>query len=76
MGGEGEDLFKRDVPVEAAVVTKDELVEVRRDVLAAQPVIGPQSPTLHQREGAMRPWQNDVRRHLADDARIMPIVVA
>ena len=58
--------LKRDVPIEAAVIPEDELVEVRVDVLAAEPVIGAQSPTLQQREHPVNPWQGDMACHLAD----------
>ena len=33
-----------------------------------------QRPALHQRKSAMAPWQNDIGSHIADDARIMPII--
>ena len=38
--GEREHGFERDVPVEAPIVSEDKLVEIRVDVLAAQPMIG------------------------------------
>ena len=76
MGGETEELFERYMPVKTAIVTKDELIEVASDVFAAQPMITAERPALHQRKGAMCPRQDDVRRHLADDARIMPIAAA
>jgi hypothetical protein len=44
------------------------------NVLAAQAVIGPQGPSLKQWEGAVVPRQDDVRRHLPDDARIIPAI--
>ena len=37
VGGQAEDGLERDVAVEAPVVTKDELIEVGVDVLAAEP---------------------------------------
>ena len=40
--------FERDVTVKAAVVAEDVLVEVRIDMLAAQAMVGPQRPPLHQ----------------------------
>jgi hypothetical protein len=40
--------FERDVTVKATVVAEDELVEVRIDMLAAQAMVGPQRPPLHQ----------------------------
>ena len=48
--GEPEHGLERDVPVEAPIVSEDKLVEIRFDVLAAQPMIGAEPPTLHQRE--------------------------
>jgi hypothetical protein len=32
------------------------------------------SPALHQRERTVAPRENDVRRHHADDARIVPVI--
>ena len=46
--GEPEHGFERDVPVEAPIVSEDKLVEIRVDVLAAQPMIGAEPPALHQ----------------------------
>ena len=40
--------FERDVTVKATVVAEDVLVEVRIDMLAAQAMVGPQRPPLHQ----------------------------
>lgn len=74
MRGEAKHGFERDVPVEAAIVPKDELVEVRVEMLWAQTVVGAQSPALHQREDAMDPWQGDMACHSAHDARIVPII--
>ena len=38
--GEPEHGLERDVPVEAPIVSEDKFVEIRVDVLAAQPMIG------------------------------------
>ncbi len=46
-----------DMPVEAAIVSEDKLVEVRIEVLSAQPMVGAQPPTLHQREDPVNPGQ-------------------
>lgn len=70
---EAEHCFERGVPVEAAVVTENELVEIRVDMLAAQTMIRAQSPPLHQREDPVNPGQHDVSRHLADHAWIVPV---
>src|SRR5712671_1532468 len=51
--GEPKHGFERDVPVEAPIVSEDKLVEIRVDVLAAQPVIGAEPPTFHQREDSI-----------------------
>ena len=59
--------------VKSAIVAKHELVEICIDVLAAQSVIRAEAPSLHQRKRPMNPRQNNVRGHLADDARIVPI---
>src|SRR4249920_438378 len=61
------------MPVEAAIVAKDEFIEISVDVLAAQAVICAEAPSFHQRESAMDPRQDNVARHLADDAWIVPI---
>ena len=61
------------MPVEAAIVAKNEFIEIRVDVLAAQAVICAEAPSFHQRESAMDPRQDNVARHLADDAWIVPI---
>ena len=57
----------------SAVVAKHEFVEISVDVLAAQAVICPEAPSPHQRKCPINPWQDDVRGHFADDARIVPI---
>ena len=72
--GEPEHRFERDVPMKAAVVAKDEFIEIGVDMFAAQAVIRAQCPSFHQREGAMDPGQDNVGRHLADNARIVPVV--
>jgi hypothetical protein len=67
MRREAEHGFERSVTIEAAVVAEHELVEIGISVLAAQFVIGAQSPPLHQGEDPMNPGQHNVRGHLADD---------
>src|ERR1039457_740374 len=52
--------LKRDVAIEAAIVSEYELIEVRVEMLSAQPMIGSQPPTLHQREDPMNPGQGNV----------------
>src|SRR5271165_4597733 len=74
MRREAEHRFERDVAMKAAVVAKDEFIEVNVDVFAPQAVIRAQRPALHQRKSPMAPWQDDIGRHIADDARIMPII--
>ena len=66
--------LERDVPVEAPIVSEDKLVEIRVDVLAAQPMIGAEPPTLHQREDAMNPGQHDMAGHLADRPRVVSVI--
>ena len=44
--GEPEHRFERDVPMKAAVVAKDELIEIGVDMLAPQAVIRAQGPAL------------------------------
>ena len=53
----------------AAIVAKDELIEIGVDMLAPQAVIRAQRPALQQREGAVAPGQDDVGRHIPDNAR-------
>src|SRR6202790_768268 len=72
--GEPEQGFERDVPVEASIVSEDKLVEIRVDVLAAQPMIGAEPPTLHQREDSMNPGQHDMAGHLADRPRVVSVI--
>ena len=48
MGSEPEQGLERNVPVEAAVVAKNEFIEISVEVLAPQPVIRAQAPSLHQ----------------------------
>src|SRR5437763_4365959 len=71
--GEPEHGFERDVPVEAPIVSEDKLVEIGVDVLAAQPMIGAEPPTLHQREDSMNPGQHDMAGHLADRPRVVSV---
>src|SRR5262245_4055800 len=72
--GEPEHGFERDVPVEAPIVSEDKLVEIRVDVLAAQPMISAERPTFHQREDAMYPGQHDMAGHLADRPRVVSVI--
>ena len=71
---QAEQFFERRMPVKAAIVAKDEFVEICIDMLAAQAVIRAQSPPLHQREDPVNPGQHCVSGHFADHARIMPII--
>ena len=48
MCGQPEQGFERNVPVEAAIVAKDEFIEIGVDVRAPQAVIRAQAPSLHQ----------------------------
>ena len=59
--------------IKAAVVAEDKLVEVGVDVLAAKTMVGAEAPTLQESEDTMYPLQWNVRRHVADDAGIMPV---
>ena len=73
MCGKSKQGVKRDMPMEAPIVAEQEFIEIAVDVLAAQAVICAEAPSLHQRESAMNPRQDNVARHLADDAWIVPI---
>ena len=46
--GQPEQGFERNVPVEAAIVAKDEFIEIGVDVRAPQAMIRAQAPSLHQ----------------------------
>jgi len=70
---EAEHGFKRDMAIEAAIVAKDEFIEIAVHVLAAKTMICAEAPPLHQREDPMNPRQRQMTRHLADDARIMTV---
>src|SRR5271165_272284 len=48
MCGQPEQGSERNVPVEAAIVAKDEFIEIGVDVRAAQAMIRAQAPSLHQ----------------------------
>src|SRR4051795_8484693 len=50
----------------ASVEPKDELVEVRLEVLLAQPVVDAQRPPLRVREHPVHPGQDQVGRRVAD----------
>src|SRR5271163_1422295 len=71
--GEPQHGFERDVPVEAPIGSEDKLVEIRVDVLAAQPMIGAEPPAFHQREDSMNPGQHDMAGHLADRPRVVSV---
>ncbi len=72
--GEPEHGLERDMPVEAPIVSEDKLVEIRVDVLAAQPMIGAEPPTLHQRKDSVNPRQHHVAGHLADRPRVVSVI--
>src|SRR5208282_789630 len=74
MRGDSEQRFERDVTIKAAIVAEDEFFEIGVHMLAAQAVIRAETPAFHQRENPMNPRQHHMSRHLADDARIVPIV--
>ena len=74
LGRQPEQGFERNMTVEAAIVTKNEFVEISVEVPAAQPVIRAKAPSLQQCENSVNPWQDNMPRHFADHARIVPIV--
>ena len=74
MCGEPKQGFKRIMPVEAAIIAKNEFIEISVDVLAAQAVICARGSSVSSTKAAqMNPRQDNVARHLADDALIVPI---
>jgi hypothetical protein len=54
-----------------SVEAEDEFIEVRLEVLAAQPVIDAQGPDFEVGEDPVNPWEHDVGGHLADDVGIV-----
>ena len=74
LGRQPEQGFERNMAVEAAIVTKNEFVEIGVEVPAAQPVIRAKAPSFQQCENSVNPWQDNMSRHFADHARIVPIV--
>src|SRR5690242_3462322 len=72
--GEPEHGLEREVPVEAPIVSEDKLVEISVDVLAAQPMICAEPPTLHQCEDSMNPGQDHMAGHLADRPRVVSVI--
>ena len=71
---QSENRLEGNMPIKAAVVAEDELVEINVDVLAAKAVISAEAPTLQEGEHAMYPLEGDVGRHITDDTGIVPIV--
>ena len=61
------------MPIEASVIAENKFVEVGVDVPSAEAVIGAERPSLHEREDAVDPRENDMPGGLADDARIVPV---
>ena len=74
MRGNAEQGFERDVPIKTAVVAEDEFFEIGVDVFSAQAVIRTEAPAFQQGEDPMNPWQHDMACHLADHARVVPVV--
>ena len=59
------------VPGSPAVEAKDEFIEVRLEVRAAQPVVDAQGPDLKVGKDPVDPGQHNVSGHLTDDMGIM-----
>ena len=59
--------------IEAAIVAKDEFIEIAVHVLATQAMIRAETPSLHERKTSMNPRQRHMARHPADDARVMTV---
>jgi len=66
LGRQPEQGFERNMAVEAAIVTKNEFVEISVEVPAAQAVIRAKAPSLQQCENSVNPWQDNMSRHFAD----------
>ena len=71
---QAEDRLEGDMAIKAAVVTEDEFVQVGIDVLAAEAMVGAETPPLQKGEDPMDPFQRYVSRHVADHAGIVAIV--
>ena len=69
--GDAEQRTEGGMPGTAAVEAEDELVEIGLQVLAAQAVIDAQGPDFEIGEDAVRPGQDDMGGHVADDMGIV-----
>ena len=70
-GGDAEQRTEGGMPGMAAVEAEDELVEIGLQMPAAQAVIDAQGPDFEIGEDAVRPGQDDMGGHLADDMGIV-----
>ena len=70
-GGDAEQGSECGVPGAPAVEAEDEFIEVKLEVLAAQPVIDAQGPDLEVGEDPVNPREHDVGGHLANDMGIV-----
>jgi hypothetical protein len=61
LGGQPEQGFEGNMAVEAAIVAKNEFIEISVDVLAAQAVIRAEAPSLHPSRWSYRGRQHDAR---------------
>ena len=72
-GRQAEDRFKGDVPIKSTVVAKDKFIQVRIDMLAAEPMIGAEAPSLQKGEDSVDPFQRNVPSHFTNHARIVAV---
>jgi hypothetical protein len=70
-GGDAEQGSECGVPGAPAVEGEDKFIEVRFEVLAAQPVIDAQGPDLEVGEDPVNPREHDVGGHLSNDMAIV-----
>src|SRR6202048_5031556 len=59
------------MPGASAVEAEEKFIEIRLEVLAAQPVVNAQGPDLEVGEDPVNPGQDDMGGHLADDMGIV-----
>ena len=74
-GCDFEQHVERRLHVTSTVPAEDELFEIAAQVRRADAVVGSERPSLEVGEDAMYPWQDDVRRHFADDLGLMVVAL-
>ena len=68
-----ENRLEGNMPIKAAVVAEDELVEIGVDVLAAKAVIGAEAPALQEGEHAMNPLEGDTLERRSRSSSVLGV---